>query len=120
MSLTDSPAANRRRNFRRRGKADLHVSCHLGAPARGANLALALLDASRGGVRLLLREVVGQGQDVTVRLAGPVASPLTRAGTVAWVVATPDGCCCVGVELTATLPVAAVASLTRPARREAP
>jgi hypothetical protein len=53
----------------------------------GENLALALHDASEGGLRLTLRERVPQGAPVRVRFVNPTfGDDLQLEGTVAWCV----------------------------------
>jgi hypothetical protein len=63
------------------------------------DVALALLDLSENGARLVIREALAPGQRVYLVLEGPVGRPARRQGAVAWSVAAADGTYCVGVKL---------------------
>jgi hypothetical protein len=63
------------------------------------DVALALLDLSENGVRLVTREALAPVQRVFLVLEGPGGRPARRQGTVAWSVAAADGTYCVGVKL---------------------
>jgi hypothetical protein len=63
-------------------------------------VALALLDLSESGARLVIREALTLGQRVYLVLEGPAGGrPVRRQGTVAWSVPAADGTHCVGVKL---------------------
>jgi hypothetical protein len=64
------------------------------------DVALALLDLSEGGARLVTSEALPAGQRVYLVLAGPGGGRAARRqGVVAWSVPAADGTHCVGVKL---------------------
>jgi hypothetical protein len=66
-------------------------------PGAGANIAVALLDVSEMGIRLLISENVEPGQLVEVRLRGPGHHrPAKLAAEIIWSVPTADRAYCVG------------------------
>ncbi|MCI0459101.1 MAG: PilZ domain-containing protein [Gemmataceae bacterium] len=76
---------NRRLSFRRSPRSGVRVACWVGAPEQGRNLALALVDASQLGVRLMLVDRLEDGQQVSLRLEGPQSrAPIERQGTLIW------------------------------------
>jgi hypothetical protein len=100
MSQNEEPSAtakNRRFGVRRKPRPLARVSCTT-AQAR-ANLALALLDVSRSGARLLIRSELAKGLEVAIGLPWP-GKPRQDAlrATVVWCVAAAIGGYCVGVQ----------------------
>src|SRR5438270_11601284 len=76
------------------------VACHRGMSDLRPDVALALLDLSEGGARLVTREALPPGQRVYLVLEGPASGRVARRqGEVAWSVAAADGTHCVGVKL---------------------
>jgi hypothetical protein len=89
--------ANRRVAPRRRAKQASKVSCITGKFGLGANVAVALLDISETGVRLIVQSAVASGQEVQISLE-PIGArrPTSMAATVAWCIALADGTHCIG------------------------
>jgi hypothetical protein len=76
------------------------IACHRGLSDLRPDMALALLDLSESGARLVTREALTPGQPVYLVLAAPTGGrPARRQATVAWSVAAADGTFCVGVKL---------------------
>ena len=100
LSMTNSApsARNRRLSQRRPAKGRLRVICRRGGLDLGPNLALAVLDLSETGVRLVVKEALEPGREVSVSLEGQSnLRPILRVGNVAWCVPSADGSHCVGV-----------------------
>ena len=96
--------ANRRRDSRRIPRKSAQVLCLKGSLGLGANLALALLDLSATGVRLLVRSPLEKGQEIEVVLTLPgMAWSRRKLARVAWVQQQDDGTCCVGAEFQSRL-----------------
>ena len=96
----NSPSQPDRREAPRCGTGiRVDVACRAGAPGQGLYIALALLDVSASGARLLVDGAVTVGQVLEVCLypAAP-ALGVTRAARVAWVAEAPGGFSCVGVQ----------------------
>jgi hypothetical protein len=76
-------------------------------------LAVATLDISENGVRLMLREEVAAGQDVSVSLS-PFGQgrPIILRGAIIWCVPTAEGHYCVGIRSDKPLPSAGLQDLT--------
>src|SRR5438045_263837 len=76
---------NRRLNFRRPVKGRTKVVCRKGALDLGQNLAVATLNVSETGVRLMLQAELPRGQEVTLTLESPDRlRPIKLLGNVAW------------------------------------
>jgi hypothetical protein len=85
-------------------KANCKVSCRRGTLGLGPNLALAILDVSELGIRLLVREALEPRQEIEVGLEGlGHARPLRVAAQVVWCVATADGFHCIGARIQSRL-----------------
>ncbi len=77
--------ANRRLSLRRPPKSRIKATCRKGALDLGANLAVATLNVSECGVRLLLQADLARGQEVTISLEGQSQRrPLRVVGNVIW------------------------------------
>jgi hypothetical protein len=83
------------------------------ASGRGQDIAVAVLDVSEGGVRLLLREELPPGQEFLVSLEGPAAPPVTVIARLVWSVAAADANFVVGASFQAAI---CFADLVTPAR----
>lgn len=104
---------NRRRSCRRPPKYGEYVLCSKAGAAADDNLALALLDVSEGGLRVLLSEPLSRGQGTRVTLGGADRSePVTLPATVVWCVDAPAGGYCVGLQLQPQLSEDDLSSLT--------
>ena|SRR5947209_2149024 len=96
---TSAPNPDRRLCRRRTAKAKARITCKKGLMDLGPNLALALLDFSESGVRLITKTAVVAGDEVSIVLETTGSDkPVRRAGTVGWVVPTDARTFCVGVE----------------------
>jgi hypothetical protein len=92
-------SGNRRACRRRQPRRTTKVSCRLGVPGVGPELATSLLDLSECGVRALLAAALDSGQKVEVGLTGLwQRQTLKLAAEVVWCLATTDGRWCVGVK----------------------
>ncbi len=92
MSDSQQSRNNLRRSKRKAAKGRVRASCYRGPWEMGTNLALSVLDLSETGVRLLLKEAVTVGQEVSIILESPTnARSVKRTGTVAWSASTADG-----------------------------
>jgi hypothetical protein len=66
----------------------------------GRNLAVAMLDLSESGARLIVKAPVTPGETVELLLSGPgVPKPCRGPGRVVWSVLLPDGTHAIGVAL---------------------
>jgi hypothetical protein len=102
MTVPETPAsvrAERRLHPRYTPKAGTCCECRRGVLGLGHNVALALLNLSRGGACLTLREPLSTGDEVELRLTPPGgAGHVVRVlGSVIWVAAGIDGHPRVGV-----------------------
>ncbi len=100
MSTDPQPSPrNRRRSRRRPAQRGLKAECRRGSLDLGKNLAVAVLDLSEDGARLVLREALREREAVTLWLTSVnTPRPLHCPGTVAWAVPAADGTYCVGVQ----------------------
>jgi hypothetical protein len=107
--------ANRRRSRRAPLKQMVRLECRKGTLGLGKNLAVAALDLSETGVRVLLSDTVSPGQEVEVLLSGIGHAKATRrVGRVVWAVATADHLVGVGIAFEKALPYVDVQRLHRP------
>ena len=114
MSQPESNMPNRRRSRRGGVRSQARIECRKGALGLGPNLALAGLDISETGIRLIVKALLASGQDVEIVLSGIGArKPLKRLGRVIWSLALEDGRSCAGVSFDKPLPYADVQSFAR-------
>jgi hypothetical protein len=100
MSEANTRKSNRRGSLRRAPRGKIKIVCRRGSLDLGPNQALSVLDISETGIRLLLREALRPGQEVSITLEGVGGvRPVLRLGRVAWSVLAADGSYCVGVNL---------------------
>ena len=98
MTEPNPPGRNRRLNRRRPAKHRVKVVCRANAMDLGPNLALAVLDVSETGMRLMVKDLLRPGREVSVSLEGQsIRRPLLRVADVAWCVPAADGAYCLGV-----------------------
>jgi hypothetical protein len=100
--MSESGAEQRRSRLIRRWqpRRQARVACHRGMSDLRPDVALALLDLSESGARLVSREALPPGQRVYLMLEGPGSGRVSRRqGVVAWSVPAADGTHCVGVKL---------------------
>src|SRR5437660_2841518 len=100
--LPSPPPSSRNRRLDRRHSPAVKVKlvCRKGSLDLGPNLGLDLLDISETGIRLLLKQTLARGEEVTVSLDSLRHVRAVKAiGTVIWSVTAADGTCQVGVRL---------------------
>ena len=98
MTEPTSAGHNRRLSRRRPAKGRVKVACRRGALDIGSNLALSLLDVSETGARLMVKQALEPGREVSIGLEGQSSiRPIPRVAVVAWCVAAADGAFCTGV-----------------------
>ena len=96
MSQT-ATVRNRRLSRRKSPKGEVEVLCQKGRYGLGPNLALAVLDVSEAGIRLLLTAPLEHGQEFTLILSTPGRGrPLKAVARAVWSVETAAGTYCVG------------------------
>lgn len=100
MSEVNTRKNNGRGSLRRAPRGRIKIQCRKGGLDLGPNLALSVLDLSETGIRLMLRESLRLGQEVSITLEG-VGSvlPVKRLGKIVWSVPSTDGHFCTGVSL---------------------
>src|ERR1700730_7730352 len=88
---------NRRSGLRRPSKGSTKVKCLKGSLGLGPNLGVSVLDLSETGVRMIVKAVLKQGEEIEVTLSGMGQSqPFKAAAEVIWSVPTADGNYCLG------------------------
>lgn len=113
MPELTAPFRERRLSPRRPARGVLKAVCRRGALEPGPNLALAVLDLSETGARLVISEMLEPGRKVYVNLEGADKSrPILRGGDVVWSLPTADGAYCVGVHFHKPLQPGDLLSLT--------
>ena len=95
-------------------KGKVGVTCRRGVLDMGRDLAVSLLGLSEAGVRLVVKEPLEPGREVSVGLAGPAhCRPVTRLGKVAWSAPSADGTHHAEVAFRERLPYRDVLELSR-------
>src|SRR4051812_20057725 len=90
---------NRRISPRRATKQSVKAICRKGSLGLGPNIAVAVLDISETGTRLLLKEALLARQEVEVCLLPPgLVREFKLPGRVVWCVPAADGNFCTGIE----------------------
>jgi len=113
MSQT-SNHSDRRSSPRCAAEAETKVICRRGTPGPEENLALLVLDISQGGVRLVTREHLEEGEEVVVCLLPPNCTrEYHLPGRVAWCLDVADGSHVAGVRFDRRLSDAEVLYLAR-------
>jgi hypothetical protein len=91
--------SNRRRSQRRKPRGYVKVECRAGSYGLGTDLAVAVLDLSDKGIRMIIRRTLDLGAEVEITIGGyGLQKPLKRVAKLRWQVATADGQSCVGIE----------------------
>ena len=94
----------RREDLRCNPEGQVEVTCRPGVSGLGPDIALALLDVSAGGARLMVKSALSVGQVVEVCLYPAVPAPgLRRAARVVWSTEARGGYYFVGVRFEAPL-----------------
>jgi hypothetical protein len=114
MDLSPTPLpTERRQHARRRPRTSVQVACRRGSAAQCPDLALALVELSRLGARLLLRESVEPEETVSLHIFEADRHLLIcRGAIVRWSVDRDDGATIAGVEFFEPLAPDEFASLT--------
>jgi hypothetical protein len=99
--------ANRRLDRRANARASVKVVCRKGTLDLGANIAVAILDVSETGVRLIVKEPLAIDQELTVSLEPTHSRGADRRpGRVVWCVESTEQKFVVGVHFDKRLPYA--------------
>jgi hypothetical protein len=99
MNEPSAASSDRRRSRRQRPKSSTEVACRAEAVRVGANLALAVLDISADGIRMIVKSSLEKGQRIEVDLEGiGYCRPLKLDAEVVWSLATADGNWCIGAK----------------------
>jgi hypothetical protein len=105
---------NKRRCRRQTPKSNLKVRAFKSTLGLGANIALAILDISENGVRLLLKENLPVGHSFEVTLEPVSCKTVKTIAEVVWSIPAADGTFCVGTRFQKNLPYSDLALLARP------
>lgn len=106
-------SSNRRGAARRPPKRSSKVLCVTGKFGFGSNVAVALLDVSETGIRLVLTTPLTTGHEVEVSLeAMGDCRPTKISGEVMWCVPMTDGHHCLGIRFNKPLKWTLLSSLT--------
>jgi hypothetical protein len=90
------------------------VTCRRGALDLGPNVAVAPSDVCQSGIRLVVKQALEPGEQVSVGLEGQTHTrPTVRVGKVVWCLPTPDGAFWAGVQFEKDLPYALVLEVSR-------
>jgi hypothetical protein len=107
QTTTQPRTSNRRLSQRRHPKRSTKPYCYPNALGLGRNIALAVLDVSETGARLMVREALEPGREVEVGLEGlGHRRPVKCTGRVIWSLETAEGTYCVGIHFQRALPYA--------------
>jgi hypothetical protein len=113
MTQPRPPKPNQRSSPRRAPKGTTRAQCYRSALGLGANLAVAVLDVSETGVRLVLKADLPLGQEIEVDLDRAAQRPVKALARIIWSLPTADGNFCVGARFHKPLPYADLSSLAR-------
>jgi hypothetical protein len=107
--------ANRRRSRRTAVRTVARVECRKGGMGFGRNVAVAALDLSETGIRLVTQGRLAVGQEVEILISGGgITKAVRRLGRVIWWLALADLNGCAGIDFDKNLPFAEVQRLARP------
>jgi hypothetical protein len=96
---------NRTRNTRRLPKGSVRVTCRRGALDLGPNVAMSIVDMSAEGIRLVVKESLEPGKQVSVGLEGQTdRRPTVCIGSVVSCSPTPEGAYWAGIQFEKSLP----------------
>jgi c-di-GMP-binding flagellar brake protein YcgR len=114
MNQAMTTRSQRRRARRAPAKSSSKVTCRRGTLGLGPNRAVAVLDLSETGIRLVVRDGLPRGQEVEIGLEGlNHTRPLRLPAQVVWSVATADGRYCIGAQFERRLSYADLHHLAR-------
>jgi hypothetical protein len=98
----NEPTANgseRRRARRQRPKPTTEIACRPQTLIVGPDVAVAVLDISADGIRLMVNAPLEKGQRIEVNLEGiGYSRPIKLNAEVIWSLATADGNWCIGAK----------------------
>ena len=99
MSQTEVAVKNRRVSRRRSVKATTKLTCYKGSLGLGRSLAVAILDLSETGIRLVVKTALDVGQELEINLLSQHhSSPTKLLANVMWCVEAVDGTFCIGAQ----------------------
>jgi hypothetical protein len=100
VSEPEPKKKNRRLFPRRSAIPKVKVTCRTNVLDMGPNVAVAVLDVSETGVRLLVNVPLQVGQEVLLGMEGAAhPRPVMRQGKVVWCVQVTEGGHCAGIRL---------------------
>src|SRR5438445_3513930 len=88
--------SNSRRSRRAAPKGSTKARAYKGPMGLGPNLAVAILDVSETGIRLVLKNDLPKGQEIECNLDNVSARPIKVIADVLWSLPMADGNFCVG------------------------
>jgi hypothetical protein len=113
MDQPSSRCAERRAWRRRPSRRTAKAACRKGALGLGPDLAVAILDVSETGIRLVVKAALERGQQVEVKLSSQnVVHPALRLGDVRWCVPMDDDQHAVGIRFEKPLTYAELQQLS--------
>jgi PilZ domain-containing protein len=100
MNESTTNGSERRRSRRQRPKTTTEIACRPQTVIVGPDVALAVLDISAEGIRLMVNAPLEKGQRIEVDLQGiGYSRPIKLNAEVIWSLATADGNWCVGAKV---------------------
>lgn len=91
--------SERRRSRRQSPKMTTEIACRPQTVIIGPDVALAVLDISAEGIRLMVNAPLAKGQRIEVDLQGiGYSKPIKLNAEVIWALATADGNWCIGAK----------------------
>ena len=112
MDQVPTPSPNQRRSHRQPSRRSTKVRCYANR-SPSPNLAVAVLDLSETGIRLVLNTDLPKGQELTVHLDNIAYRPIKLTAEVIWSLPTKDGNFCVGAHFQQAIRYPALISLAR-------
>jgi hypothetical protein len=99
MNEPTASGSERRRSRRQRPKPTTEIACRPQTVIVGPDVAVAVLDISADGIRLMVNAPLAKGQRIEVNLEGiGYNRPLKLNAEVIWSLATADGNWCIGAK----------------------
>ncbi len=99
MNESTANGSERRRSRRQRPKKTTEIACRPQTVIVGPDVALAVLDISAEGIRLMVNAPLEKGQRIEVDLQGiGYSKPIKLNAEVIWALATADGNWCIGAK----------------------
>jgi hypothetical protein len=99
MNEPTAKGSERRRSRRQRPKPTTEIACRPQTLVVGPDVAVAVLDLSADGIRLMVNAPLQKGQRIEVDLEGiGYSRPIKLNAEVIWSLATADGNWCIGAK----------------------